>query len=63
VVAGVGGGPFLEFPYDPPDWTPERRDAFLTEPIRPDRGGLLRVPARPGIGAVLDEAAITRFAA
>ena len=63
VAAGVGGGPFIEFPYDPPDWTPERRDAFLTEPIRPDSEGLLHVPAHPGIGAILDEAAITSYAA
>ena len=63
VVAGVGGGPYIEFPYDPPGWTPERRDAFLAEPIRPDADGCLRVPRAPGIGAVLDEAAIRRFAA
>jgi D-galactarolactone cycloisomerase len=63
VVAGVGGGPFIEFPYDPPGWTPERRDAFLAEPIRPDASGVLRVPTVPGIGAVLDEAAIRRYAA
>jgi L-alanine-DL-glutamate epimerase-like enolase superfamily enzyme len=63
VAAGVGGGPFIEFPYDPPGWTPERRDAFLAEPIRPDSDGVLRVPQRPGIGAVLDEAAIRRYAA
>ena len=63
VAAGVGGGPFLEFPYDPPGWTPERRDAFLAEPIRPGSDGILRVPAVPGIGAVLDEAAIRRYAA
>ena len=63
VAAGVGGGPFLEFPYDPPGWTPERRDAFLAEPIRPDAEGILRVPARPGLGATLDEAAIARYAA
>jgi L-alanine-DL-glutamate epimerase-like enolase superfamily enzyme len=63
VAAGVGGGPYLEFPYDPPGWTPERRDAFLAEPIRPDRDGLLRVPAAPGLGIALDEAAITRYAA
>jgi D-galactarolactone cycloisomerase len=63
VAAGVGGGPFLEFPYDPPGWTPERRDAFLAEPIRPGADGVLRVPAAPGIGAVLDEAAIRRYAA
>lgn len=62
VAAGVGGGPFIEFPYDPPGWTPERRDAFLVEPIRPDRDGILRVPTRPGIGAVLDESAIARYA-
>ena len=63
VAAGVGGGPFIEFPYDPPGWTPERRDFMLAEPIRPDRDGILRVPQRPGIGAVLDEVAIKRFAA
>src|SRR3954452_13124718 len=63
VVAGVGGGPFLEYPYDPPGWTPERRDAFLCEPIRPGADGVLRVPVRPGLGATLDEAAIARYAA
>jgi D-galactarolactone cycloisomerase len=63
VAAGVGGGPFIEFPYDPPGWTPERRDFMLAEPIRPDGDGFLRVPDRPGIGAVLDEVAIRRFAA
>jgi L-alanine-DL-glutamate epimerase-like enolase superfamily enzyme len=63
VAAGVGGGPFIEVPYDPPGWTPERRDAFLAEPIRPDADGILRVPDRPGLGMVLDEAAIARYAA
>jgi len=62
VAAGVGGGPYIEFPYDPPGWTPERRDAFLAEPIRPGADGVLRVPAAPGIGAVLDEEAIRRYA-
>jgi len=63
VAAGVGGGPFLEYPYDPPGWTPERRDAFLAEPIRPGPGGVLRAPITPGLGIVLDEAAIARYAA
>jgi D-galactarolactone cycloisomerase len=63
VAAGVGGGPFIEFPYDPPGWTTQRRDAFLAEPVCPDADGMLRVPARPGLGAVLDEAAIARYAA
>ncbi len=63
VAAGVGGGPYIEFPYDPPGWTPERRDAMLTEPIRPGRDGILRVPAVPGIGIDLDETAIARYSA
>jgi D-galactarolactone cycloisomerase len=63
VAAGVGGGPFLEFPYDPPGWTPERRDAFLAEPIRPDEDGVLHVPSTPGLGVHLDEVSIRRFAA
>ena len=45
VAAGVGGGPFLEFPYDPPGWTAERRDFMLAEP---DPAGSRRDPARPG---------------
>ncbi len=63
VVAGVGGGPYLEFPYDPPGWTAERRDFMLTEPIRPGPDGVLRVPSGPGIGITLDETALRRFAA
>src|SRR3989475_10119722 len=63
VVAGVGGGPFLEFPYDPPGWTPERRDFFLAEPLRIRRDGCLAVPPRPGLGVPLDESALSRLAA
>ena len=63
VAAGVGGGPFLEFPYDPPGWTPERRDFMLAQPIRPDADGYLRVPNAPGLGIVLDEDALRRYAA
>jgi len=51
--AGVGGGPFFEFPYDPPGWTPERRDFLLAEPLRPGPDGMLAVPDAPGLGAVL----------
>jgi L-alanine-DL-glutamate epimerase-like enolase superfamily enzyme len=55
VAAGVGGGPYLEFPYDPPGWTVERRDFFLAEPIRIDPDGCVSVPQRPGLGAIIDE--------
>jgi D-galactarolactone cycloisomerase len=52
--AGIGGGPYLEFPYDPPGWTPERRDFMLAEPILPDADGRLTVPTAPGLGIDLD---------
>ncbi len=58
VCAGVGGGPLLEFPHDPPGWTAERRDFMLAEPVRIDQEGMLRVPAAPGLGVLLDEEAV-----
>jgi L-alanine-DL-glutamate epimerase-like enolase superfamily enzyme len=58
LVCGVGGGPYLEYPYDPPGWTPERRDHMLAEPVGLDGDGHLRVPGRPGLGVVLDEEAV-----
>ena len=58
VAAGVGGGPYLEFPYDPPGWTPERRDFMLAKPLMVDHEGYLAVPDRPGLGAMLDEDAL-----
>ncbi|MGH3093379.1 MAG: mandelate racemase/muconate lactonizing enzyme family protein [Gaiellaceae bacterium] len=62
LAAGVGGGPYLEYPYDPPGWTPERRDFMLAEPLHPDGDGFLAVPDRPGLGVELDEEALRRFA-
>ena len=62
LAAGVGGGPFLELPYDPPGWTPERRDFMLAEPVRPDPDGYLAVPDRTGLGIELDEDALERYA-
>jgi D-galactarolactone cycloisomerase len=56
VTAGVGGGPYLEFPYDPPGWTPERRDFMVAEPIRVDWDGHLIVPDAPGLGFELADA-------
>lgn len=62
LTAGVGGGPFLELPYDPPGWTAERRDFMLAEPLLPDADGCLAVPDRPGLGIELDDDAVRRYA-
>jgi L-alanine-DL-glutamate epimerase-like enolase superfamily enzyme len=61
LAAGVGAAAFLELPYDPPFWTPERRDFMLVEPLRPDADGFLAVPDRPGLGIELDEDAVRRY--
>jgi L-alanine-DL-glutamate epimerase-like enolase superfamily enzyme len=62
VAAGVGGGPFIEFPFDPPGWPVERRDFFLAERVHIEHDGCLAVPARPGLGAVLDEEKLSHYA-
>lgn len=62
VAAGVDAGPYLEFPYDPPGWTPERRDFFM-EPLDIDATGDLVVPSTPGLGAVIDWEAVKRYTA
>ena len=61
VAAGVGAGPYFEFPYDAPDWTPRRRDFMLAEPLTVDAEGMLAVPDAPGLGVVLDEDALERW--
>jgi D-galactarolactone cycloisomerase len=60
VAAAVGGGPFLEFPYDPHGWTPERRDFPLVATLDIDDQGDLVVPAASGLGIELDEDVMAR---
>jgi L-alanine-DL-glutamate epimerase-like enolase superfamily enzyme len=62
VAAGVGAGPFLEVPFDPPGWTPLRRDFFLAEPIEVDAQGDILVPQAPGLGVAIDREALARYA-
>lgn len=54
VCAGAGGGPYLEYPYDPGGWTPQRRDFLLASPVTTCDGDVV-APDRPGLGIVLDE--------
>ena len=49
----------LEYPYDPPGWTPEGRDGVLCQPWQHDRGWL-ELPSRPGLGFEIDRKALRR---
>lgn len=56
LTAGCGAPcPFLEFPHDPPTWTPDRRDFILSRPVNADGDGHLTLPETPGLGIELDE--------
>ena len=54
LTAGVGDAPWLEFPYDDPEWSVARRDYPLVSPLAHENGWLLLGDA-PGLGIVLDE--------
>jgi L-alanine-DL-glutamate epimerase-like enolase superfamily enzyme len=58
VSAAVSQAPFIEFPFDPPAWTPERRDFILTSPLLPDSAGSITLPDRPGLGIAIDWTAL-----
>jgi L-alanine-DL-glutamate epimerase-like enolase superfamily enzyme len=55
LTAGTTGAPFLEFPFDPPEWTPARRDFMLMTPLEPDPEGWLKLSDEPGLGIRLNE--------
>lgn len=52
LTAGTVGTTFLEYPFDPPEWTEGRRDFLLTEPIVCN--GRIDLDDRPGLGLELD---------
>ena len=61
VSAGVSSAPFIEFPFDPPAWTPERRDYVLPSPIQPSAPGMLTLADAPGLGVGLDWNALEQW--
>ncbi len=54
LAAGVGAGPFLEWPFDPPEWSLDRRDFTLSRPLALD-GATLVLSDAPGFGVELNE--------
>lgn len=60
LTAGTVATPFIEFPFDPPEWTTARRDYVLTNTIEADGDGWITLSDRPGLGIELDEAMLAR---
>jgi L-alanine-DL-glutamate epimerase-like enolase superfamily enzyme len=55
LAAGLSNAPFLEFPFDPPEWSLERRDFVMVEPLTVDREGWITLSDVPGMGYAPDE--------
>jgi L-rhamnonate dehydratase len=53
LLAGLSEAPFIEFPFDPPQWSLERRDFMLTQPFAAE-GGWLVLDDTPGMGYEVD---------
>ncbi len=62
VTAGTVGAPFIEFPFDPPEWTTERRDYMLTNTIEADSEGWIHLSNEPGLGITLNEEVLRKTA-
>jgi L-alanine-DL-glutamate epimerase-like enolase superfamily enzyme len=61
LACAVSTQPFVEVPYDPPAWSPERRDWTLKTPVGIESDGTIRPPQGPGLGARPDLDAIERY--
>jgi len=60
LVAGLADSPFLEYPYDPPEWDLPVRDFVMAEPLRVDAEGWLNLPEQPGMGYELNTELLDR---
>jgi L-alanine-DL-glutamate epimerase-like enolase superfamily enzyme len=59
LAAGLSNAPFIEFPFDPPQWDLQRRDYMMADPFAVDRDGWLNLSDAPGMGYRLDEHRLT----
>jgi len=60
LTAGLVDAPFLEYPFDPPEWDVDRRDFMMAEPLAVGADGWIELGEAPGLGYALDEAALAR---
>jgi D-galactarolactone cycloisomerase len=52
---------WIEVPFDPPSWGPERRDWLLGAPLEIAADGTIRPPAGPGLGLDIDVDRLERW--
>ncbi|TPQ51157.1 isomerase [Prosthecomicrobium hirschii] len=55
LTCGLADAPFMEFPFDPPEWSLDRRDFPMRAPLTIDADGFVVLSDRPGMGYELDE--------
>ncbi|MCK1992274.1 mandelate racemase/muconate lactonizing enzyme family protein [Peribacillus muralis] len=61
LAAAISHCPYLEFPYDPPAWSNDRRDFIQKDRLMIDGEGYLVAPEKPGLGIELDEEALKKY--
>jgi D-galactarolactone cycloisomerase len=61
LACAVSTAPFVEVPYDPPAWTPERRDWLLPAPVEIAPDGTIAPPEGPGLGPAPALDALERY--
>jgi D-galactarolactone cycloisomerase len=60
LASGFAGEMDFEYPYNPPGWTIEARDAILVQPWQHIRGKL-EAPTAPGLGFEIDQRALEHY--
>jgi L-alanine-DL-glutamate epimerase-like enolase superfamily enzyme len=60
LVAGLVDAPFLEYPFDPPEWGLDRRDYMMAEPLKVDAAGWILLGDAPGLGYAPNEEMLAR---
>jgi L-alanine-DL-glutamate epimerase-like enolase superfamily enzyme len=60
LTAGLVDAPFIEYPFDPPEWSLERRDFMMTEPLIVSSDGWIELSDAPGLGYALDEGVLAK---
>ena len=61
VALALSTAGFIEVPYDPPGWSPARRDFMLPEPLEIADDGTISPPAGPGLGVEPDFDVLERW--